>query len=171
MGWGEWCDCDGSGGTGVYLCGGTVLYHPDIPRGGLEDVFCAGSGEGETLLLDCGASGSSPAWAAPSLQRVGEDSEVKLVITGAPGGSVRLYGGRRALVQFSAPHKIERLTEERWVQDFGALPDSGVLALTLGGPNVFAREPQVGALMVLQVSVVDPDGKIQRSISLPVLLR
>lgn len=171
MGWGEWCDCDGRGGTGVELCAGTILHHPDIPRGGLEDASCPGQGEGPALVLDCGASGSSPEWAAPSLQRVGDDSSVSLVIRGAPGGSARLYGGRRAIVQFTVSGKIERLTDERWVQDLGALDASGELLLTLSGAFALTSDPVQGAQQVLQVSVVDPSGKLQRSNSLPIILR
>ncbi|MDP6385302.1 MAG: hypothetical protein QGI93_03820 [Planctomycetota bacterium] len=165
-GYGEQMPCDGYGGDGITMCGGSVLYHQGIPAGGDSD----GGGSGYAVNLDCGATGSSPSWAAPSLQRTGADNETRIVIHGAPGGSVRLYGGSEAIVQNTAPSKIEWLTRTQWVKDLGTLNSKGTMTYTFDGPHRMKRDSK-GAHLVLQVTVVDPSGVTQRSNSLPVILR
>jgi hypothetical protein len=165
-GYGQGCPCDGDGGDGIDMCGGSLFYRPGIPAGG--DSGCGGGGY--AVNLDCGASGSSPSWAAPSLQRTGADNETRIVIHGAPGGSVRLYGGSEAIVLNTGPSKIEWLTRSQWVKDLGTLNSQGTMAFTLDGPHRLKKDSK-GAHLILQVTVVDPSGKTQRSNSLPVILR
>lgn len=165
-GYGQGCPCDGDGGDGIDMCGGSLVYRPGIPAGG--DSGCGGGGY--AVNLDCGATGSSPSWAAPSLRRTGADNETRIVIHGAPGGNVRLYGGSEAIVLNTGASKIEWLTQTQWVKDLGTLNSKGTMTYTLEGPQRLKRNSK-GAHLILQVTVVDPSGKTQRSNSLPVILR
>ncbi len=168
-GLGELCPCDP-----VYAGHGIIVAHCDLRY---DPAVCVGA-----TAIGCSSDGKSVFQAAsnhslfappekePSLTGNGvphPGALYRVTIYGEPGASVRFYLGRFPDLAPVASDRIEHMTSEERVVDLGAMPASGVRTLTLQMPANVAP----GFAFYAQVEVVNPGGVVQRSNSLPMIMR